>query len=72
MPHRRRAFAAEVGRARSPPGEAVVDLLAGIAATSQRRPDRSSGLRTALSAFGAAEGLRPLWDLEPVERRRAT
>ncbi len=64
----RRAFAAEVRAARGVP-EAVVDLLPAIAATS-RDSGPLSGLRTALSAVGAARGMRPTWDLQPGECRQ--
>lgn len=64
----RRAFAAEVQAARGVP-EAVVDLLPAIAATS-RDSGPLSGLRTALSAVGAARGMRPTWDLHPGECRQ--
>jgi citrate synthase len=64
----RRAFGAEVRAARSLP-EAVVDLLPAIAATS-RDTGPLSGLRTALSALGAARDMRPTWDLRPGEYRQ--
>jgi citrate synthase len=60
-------FAAEVRAARPLPRE-VRGLLPGIAATTQP-PGSLFGLRTALSAFGSAVGMRPLWDVDPVTRR---
>ena len=60
-------FAAEVRAARPLPAK-VRDLLPGIAATTQP-PGSLFGLRTALSAFGSAVGMRPLWDVDPVTRR---
>jgi citrate synthase len=64
----RRAFELEVRPQRSIPGP-VRDLLPGIAATV-RGAGPLDGLRTALSALGAAEGFRPLWDVGTEERRR--
>ncbi len=60
-------FAAEVRAARPLPAK-VRDLLPGIAATTQP-PGSLFGLRTALSAFGSAVGMRPLWDVDPATRR---
>ena len=60
-------FAAEAAAARAIPAE-VRDLLPGIAAAS--RPGGAlDGLRTALSLYGSARGMRPLWDSGPDERR---
>jgi citrate synthase len=63
----RAAFAAEIQRARQVPPE-VFELLPAIAAAN-RGSGPLSALRTALSALGAARGMRPTWDLGPVERR---
>lgn len=61
-------FAAETVAARSVP-RAVLDLLPAIseAATGAGSLD---GLRSAVSLLGASLGLRPMWDLDPVSRRR--
>jgi citrate synthase len=64
----RAAFAAEIQQARLVPPE-IFDLLPAIAAAS-RDAGPLSALRTALSALGAARGMRPTWDLGPVERRQ--
>ena len=64
----RDAFAAEVRSQRELPAS-VRDLLPGIAAVT-RHAGPLDGLRTAVSAFGAAEGLRPLWDVDETQRRR--
>ena len=64
----RDAFAAEVRPQRALP-RAVRDLLPGIAAVT-RDAGPLDGLRTAVSALGAAEGFRPLWDLDDGQRRR--
>jgi citrate synthase len=64
----RDAFRREVRAQRSMP-EGVRALLPGIA-ESIRDAGPLDGLRTAMSATGAAEGFRPLWDLSPDERRR--
>jgi citrate synthase len=63
-----RTFEHEVRRERSIPNP-VRELLPGIAATV-RGAGPLDGLRTALSALGAAEGFRPLWDVGAEERRR--
>jgi citrate synthase len=63
----RRAFASEVGALRSLPAT-VAELLPGVAATITAAGPLD-GLRSGLSLLGAAEGLRPLWDLQPAERR---
>jgi citrate synthase len=64
----RDAFAGEVRDGRHlPPG--LVALLPSLAAvTGASGP--LNGLRTALSALGAATGMRPVWDLDAIERRR--
>ena len=59
------AFAAETAAARAVPS-AVSALLPGVAAVSG---SGLAGLRSALSLYGSACGLRPLWDIEPAERR---
>jgi len=64
----RRAFQHEVRRQRSIP-DPVRELLPGIAVTV-RGAGPLDGLRTALSALGASEGFRPLWDVGAEERRR--
>ncbi len=61
-------FRREVRAQRRMP-DAVRALLPGIA-ESIRAAGPLDGLRTALSATGAAEGFRPLWDIGPDERRR--
>ena len=64
----RHAFDVEVQEGRIIP-QGVVDLLPGIAAVTGRSGPLS-GLRTALSALGAAWAMQPLWDLDAVDRRR--
>jgi citrate synthase len=64
----RTAFQEEVRAQRVIPGP-VRDLLPGIAATVGGGGPLD-GLRTALSALGAAEGFRALWDVGVEERRR--
>ena len=61
-------FKAEIAAARYLPSE-VSDLLPGIARAA-RRGGALDGLRSALSVYGSARGMRPLWDLEPLDRRR--
>jgi citrate synthase len=61
-------FSAEVRRGRSLPPE-LLGLLPGIAAVT-RTSGPLSGLRTALSAFGASAGMQAMWDLDPGGRRR--
>jgi citrate synthase len=61
-----RAFAAEVAEAATPPAE-LASLLPAVAAST---PDPQAALRSALSLAGGVLGLRPLYDLEPGERRR--
>ncbi len=64
----RQVFATEVRAARELPA-AVAELLPALAVP---RPDPGplSGLRTALSALGAARAMRPTWDLQPDELRQ--
>ena len=66
------AFSAETRRARAVPSP-VMDLLPALAAPAADSPDgQGSGLdrlRTALSAYGSALGLRPLWDIDAGRRR---
>jgi citrate synthase len=64
----RRAFEDEVRSQRAIP-DPVRSLLPGIAATVGGGGPLD-GLRTALSAFGAAEGFQALWDVGAEERRR--
>jgi citrate synthase len=64
----RRRFAAEVRAARGLPPE-VAELLPAIAATTHDAGSLS-GLRTALSAWGASRGMRPTWDLDAGELRQ--
>jgi citrate synthase len=64
----RDAFRLEVRAQREMP-DAVRALLPGIV-DGIRNAGPLDGLRTALSALGGAEGFRPLWDLDPGERRR--
>jgi citrate synthase len=63
-------FAAETAALRRLPDE-VRAALPGIAAAS-RRSGPLAGLRTALSLLGAAQGFRPVYDLDAAERRRDT
>ncbi|MEU0004651.1 citrate synthase/methylcitrate synthase [Streptomyces sp. NPDC006314] len=65
---RRAAFAAETAALRRLPGD-VRAALPAIAAAS-RLSGPLAGLRTALSLLGAAQGLRPVYDIG-AERRRA-
>jgi citrate synthase len=67
-PTARRQFEREVRAQRAIPDQ-VHRLLPGIAATVGTAGPLD-GLRTALSALGAAEGFRPLWDVGAEERRR--
>jgi citrate synthase len=64
----RHAFASEVRAARDLPA-AVAELLPALAGATHD-PGPLSGLRTALSALGAARAMRPTWDLEPEELRQ--
>jgi citrate synthase len=65
----RREFEEEVRSQRAIPNR-VRSLLPGIAATVGGGGPLD-GLRTALSAFGAAEGFQALWDVDAEERRRS-
>ncbi|MFH8775136.1 citrate synthase/methylcitrate synthase [Streptomyces sp. NPDC085866] len=65
---RRAAFTAETARLRRLPEE-VRAALPAIAAAS-RISGPLAGLRTALSLLGAAQGLRPVYDID-ADRRRA-
>ncbi|HUJ64547.1 MAG TPA: citrate/2-methylcitrate synthase, partial [Acidimicrobiales bacterium] len=67
-PTARRRFEREIRAQRAIPDQ-VRHLLPGIAATV-RTAGPLDGLRTALSALGAAEGFRPLWDVGAEERRQ--
>ena len=58
-------FAAEVRAARTVPA-GVWDLLPGVAAASGEGLD---GLRSAVSIYGSAVGLAPLWDTDRIQRR---
>lgn len=60
-------FTARTAQLRTPPEEVTAALPALARATSASGP--LAGLRTALSLFGAARGFRPLYDLDPEERR---
>jgi citrate synthase len=62
-------FAAEVRPMRALPAP-VLDALAAVAAASGAGAGALDGLRSALSLLGATDGMRPVWDLEPPERRR--
>ncbi|CAM5393570.1 citrate synthase/methylcitrate synthase [Streptomyces canus] len=64
------AFRAETAALRRLPGE-VRAVLPAIAAASGRSVPLA-GMRTALSLFGAARGFRPVYDIDPDERRRDT
>ncbi len=61
-------FAAEVGPARDVPGSLLDALAALVGATPGAGP--MTGLRTALSALGAHDRMRALWDLDASARRR--
>lgn len=67
---RRAAFTAETVRLRRLPAEVAAALPAVAAATGGSGP--LSGLRTALSLFGAAKGFRPVYDLDAGQRCRDT
>ncbi len=60
------AFAAETTAARTLPPD-LTSLLPGVAAMGG---SGLAGLRSALSLYGSAQGLRPLWDIDPTERRK--
>jgi citrate synthase len=62
-----RDFASETRAARTVPPE-VQALLPGVARMG-RAGAGLDGLRSALSLYGAASALRPLWDSDPAERR---
>ena len=63
------AFRREIRLKRTVPGD-VADLLTSIAGPGPSgRGGPLESLRTAVSALGAAEGFRPVWDLEPAGRR---
>jgi citrate synthase len=64
----RQAFASEVRFARDLPA-ALAELLPALAGAT-RDAGPLTGLRTALSAFGASRPMRPTWDLEPSELRQ--
>jgi len=66
-PASRSAFATEVRSHRRLPPQ-VTGLLPGIAETTSAAGPLG-GLRTALSAFGCAAGMRPLWDLDAAAGR---
>lgn len=59
------AFRARVGAARRIPGQ-VADLLPAIARLTSG--DALAGLRMALTAVAAADGIRPVYDEEPTAR----
>ncbi len=61
-------FAAEIAAARTVP-PAVAELLPGVARASASGGPLD-GLRSALSLYGSAMGMRPVWDLQRPERRR--
>ncbi|ELS57128.1 citrate synthase/methylcitrate synthase [Streptomyces viridochromogenes] len=69
-PERAAAFVAETAALRRLPDE-VRSALPGIAAAGGRSGPLS-GLRTALSLLGAAQGFRPVYDIDADERRRDT
>jgi citrate synthase len=62
------AFASEIRAARRLPAE-IMDLLPAVAA-SHRAAGPLIGLRTALSVLGAAQPMRPTWDLGAEEVRK--
>ncbi len=64
----RERFAAEVAPLRMLP-DVVAELLPGVA-TAARQAGPLDGLRSAVSLLASAYGMRPMWDLEPAERRR--
>ena len=63
----RRAFVSEAAAARTIPDAIKVVLPAIAGASAPSGP--LAGLRTALSLFGAAEGFRPVFDLDSQARR---
>ncbi|MGR3869238.1 citrate synthase/methylcitrate synthase [Streptomyces graminifolii] len=64
------AFAAETAALRRLPDEVRAALPAVAAASGTSGP--LSGMRTALSLFGAAKGFRPVYDIDADARRRDT
>jgi citrate synthase len=62
------AFGAEIARQRRLPEEVAAMLPALAAAEADGGP--LGGLRTALSVLGNNRGFRPLWDLDPTQKRR--
>ena len=61
-------FQAETARARTVP-DVVWDLLPGLARTAG--PQRVlQGVRSALSTYGSATGMLPVWDITPAQRRQ--
>lgn len=64
---RRDVFTAQVRQSRTLPDEVRAALPA--IATASARSGPLSGLRTALSLFGAAKGFRPVYDLDAGGRR---
>lgn len=64
------AFRAETGGLRRLPEEVRAALPAIAAASGRSGP--LAGMRTALSLLGAAKGFRPVYDIDPDERRRDT
>ncbi|MFI6013724.1 citrate synthase/methylcitrate synthase [Streptomyces sp. NPDC051243] len=69
-PSRAAAFAAETAALRRLPDEVWAALPAIAAASGRSGP--LAGLRTALSLLGAANGFRPVYDIDADERRRDT
>ena len=67
---RRAAFTAETAALRRLPDEVRAALPAIAAASGRSGP--LAGLRTALSLLGAARGFRPVYDIDPADRRRDT
>ncbi len=67
-PAARAAFVAEIGRLRRLPDEVAAVLPA--LATAEAGGGPLGGLRTALSLLGNNRGFRPLWDLDPAQKRR--
>jgi citrate synthase len=64
------AFRAETAALRRLPDEVRAALPAIAAASGRSGP--LAGMRTALSLLGAAKGFRPVYDIDPDERRRDT
>ncbi|MBW8820824.1 MAG: citrate synthase/methylcitrate synthase, partial [Streptomyces sp.] len=63
-------FRAETAALRRLPDEVRAALPAIAAASGRSGP--LAGMRTALSLLGAAKGFRPVYDIDPEERRRDT